>query len=48
MVAGNPGAQEPGVGRIALVGETLADVRDVMIGGPSGLLAVSPPGERPR
>jgi len=48
MVLGNPGAQEPGVGRIALVGETLADVRDVMIHGPSGLLAVSPPGERPR
>src|SRR5215212_11292226 len=30
-------------GRIALVGETLADVRDVMIEGESGLLAISPP-----
>lgn len=33
--------------RIALVGETLADVRDVMVEGPSGLLAISPPRERP-
>lgn len=35
------------VGRIALVGPTAADVRDVMVEGESGLLAVSPPGERP-
>ncbi|HEX2256050.1 MAG TPA: terminase family protein [Afifellaceae bacterium] len=34
-------------GRIALVGETLADVRDVMVEGPSGLLSVHLPGERP-
>lgn len=34
--------------RIALVGETYADVRDVMIDGVSGLLAVHRPGERPR
>src|SRR5829696_6180368 len=34
--------------RIALVGETFADVRDVMIGGPSGIVAVAPPGERPQ
>ena len=33
--------------RIALVGETLADVRDVMVQGPSGLIAISPPHERP-
>ncbi len=33
--------------RIALVGETLADVRDVMVEGPSGLLAIAPPRERP-
>ncbi len=32
---------------IALVGETEHDVREVMIEGPSGLLAVSPRGERP-
>ena len=29
--------------RIALVGATAADVRDVMVEGPSGLLAVCPP-----
>lgn len=29
--------------RIALIGETLADVRDVMVEGPSGLIAVAPP-----
>ncbi|MGE0723962.1 MAG: DNA-packaging protein [Alphaproteobacteria bacterium] len=34
--------------RIALVGETAADARDVMVEGPSGILAISPPGERPR
>lgn len=33
--------------RIALVGETAADVRDVMIEGNSGILAVHAPGERP-
>jgi phage terminase large subunit-like protein len=39
------GADPPS--RIALIGETYADVRDVMIDGVSGLLAVYPPGERP-
>jgi Terminase large subunit, T4likevirus-type, N-terminal len=34
--------------RIALVGATAADVRDVMVEGPSGLLAVCPPWARPR
>ena len=48
MVAGFLGIAEQRVGRIALVGETLADVRDVMIDGPSGLLAVAPAAERPR
>lgn len=33
--------------RIALVGETIADVRRVMIEGPSGLMAVAGPFERP-
>jgi len=37
----------PGISRVALVGETLADVRDVMVEGVSGILAVHPPGERP-
>jgi phage terminase large subunit-like protein len=34
--------------RIALIGETLGDVRDVMIEGISGLLAVHPDDERPQ
>jgi phage terminase large subunit-like protein len=34
-------------GRIALVGETLADAREVMVEGVSGLLAIHPPYERP-
>jgi phage terminase large subunit-like protein len=33
--------------RIALVGETAADTRDVMIEGESGILATSPPWDRP-
>lgn len=33
--------------RIALVGRTAADVRDVLVGGESGILAVSPPSFRP-
>ncbi|WP_428981318.1 DNA-packaging protein [Methylopila jiangsuensis] len=35
------------VGRIALVAETYADLREVMIDGVSGLIAVHPRGERP-
>lgn len=34
--------------RFALIGQTVADVRDVMIEGESGLLAISPPWCRPR
>jgi phage terminase large subunit-like protein len=41
-----PFATEP-VGRIALVGETHADAREVMVEGVSGILAISPRGERP-
>ncbi|MGV6871723.1 DNA-packaging protein [Pseudochelatococcus sp. B33] len=41
-----PFAQKP-VGRIALVGETIADVREVMVEGVSGILAVHPRHERP-
>ncbi|MGE5369088.1 MAG: DNA-packaging protein, partial [Chloroflexota bacterium] len=36
------------IGRIALIGETAADVRDVMIEGVSGLLAVHGKRDRPR
>ena len=42
----SPFADRP-TGRIALVGETYGDVREVMIEGVSGLLAIHPPGERP-
>lgn len=37
-----------GARRIALVGETAADVRDVMIEGPSGVLACAPPWNKAR
>jgi phage terminase large subunit-like protein len=40
IALGEPGFMEPAVGRIALVGETHADVRDVMVEGPAGILAV--------
>ncbi len=41
-----PFAVEP-AGRIALVGETFADAREVMVEGVSGLLAIAPRRERP-
>lgn len=41
-----PGTRQPA--RIALVGETLAEVRAVMIEGPSGLLAIHPDERRPK
>jgi phage terminase large subunit-like protein len=41
-------AQKDGSARIALVGATWADVRDVMVEGPSGLIAIAPPAKRPR
>jgi phage terminase large subunit-like protein len=40
-------AQSGSAGRIALVGPTAADVRDVLIEGESGILAVSAPWARP-
>jgi phage terminase large subunit-like protein len=46
VVAARPGA--PGrPGRVALVGETIDQVREVMIFGESGILACSPPDRRP-
>ncbi|WP_428980908.1 DNA-packaging protein [Methylopila capsulata] len=47
LVFGREGFAAAPVGRIALVAETYADLREVMIDGVSGLLAVSPPAERP-
>jgi phage terminase large subunit-like protein len=41
-----PFAPKP-VGRIALIAETMDDLREVMVEGVSGILAVHPPGERP-
>lgn len=38
---------EQGIGPGALVGRTAADVRDVMVEGPAGLLAISPPWFKP-
>lgn len=39
--------QKETVGRIALVAPTAADARDVMVEGESGILAISPAGDRP-
>ena len=47
LVGGLRGFTDKPVARIALVGETFAAARDVMIEGPSGLLAVHPDDERP-
>ena len=40
LALGDPVFTDAPVGRIARIGETFADVRDVMIEGPSGLLAL--------
>jgi phage terminase large subunit-like protein len=42
------GLASSGVGPIALVGETITEAIAVMVLGPSGLMAVTPPGERPK
>lgn len=43
LALGDPAFTAAPVGRVALIGETFADVRDVMIEGPSGLLALNGP-----
>ncbi|HWJ99431.1 MAG TPA: terminase family protein [Xanthobacteraceae bacterium] len=48
MALGLPEFSARPMRRIALIGETLSDVRDVMIEGISGLLAIHPNGERPQ
>ncbi|MEZ0212686.1 MAG: DNA-packaging protein [Xanthobacteraceae bacterium] len=48
MALGRPPYTDRPAGRIALVAETMADVREVMVEGVSGLLAVHPRNERPR
>jgi phage terminase large subunit-like protein len=47
LALGKPPFASAPVERIALIGETLTDARAVMIDGPSGLLAIHPPAERP-
>lgn len=47
LALGRPPFAERPVGRIALVAETMADVREVMVEGVSGLLSIHPDGERP-
>lgn len=47
LALGTPEKPGPQAGRIALVGDTFADVREVMIEGDSGLLAVHGNAERP-
>jgi phage terminase large subunit-like protein len=48
MALGRPQFALTPTARIALVGESAADVRDVMVEGVSGILAVHGPSERPR
>ncbi|GAB4068611.1 terminase family protein [Ancylobacter sonchi] len=48
LALGTPGFAGRPAGRIALVAETFSDVREVMVEGVSGLLAVHPRHERPR
>ena len=43
VALGDPAFTAEAVGRIALVAETFSDLRDVMVDGPSGLLALGPP-----
>jgi phage terminase large subunit-like protein len=47
LVAAEPDAARKGLRRIALVGETFADARAVMVEGPAGILAAHPRRERP-
>lgn len=47
LALGRPPFADAPVGRIALLGESLSDLREVMVEGVSGILAVHPPGERP-
>ncbi|MEO6014119.1 MAG: terminase family protein [Devosia sp.] len=42
------GLAQDEIGPIALVGETITEAIAVMINGPSGIMAVTPPNERPR
>jgi phage terminase large subunit-like protein len=47
LALGQPPFADRPVERIGLIGETLGDARAVMVDGPSGLLAIHPPAQRP-
>lgn len=47
IALGEPDFAEPAMRRIALIGETFADARNVMVEGPAGILAVHARDERP-
>jgi phage terminase large subunit-like protein len=47
IALGDPDFASPPSRRIALVGETFADARNVMIEGPAGILAIHDRRERP-
>jgi len=47
IALGHPDFSDKPVGRIALIGETFADARNVMVEGPAGILAVHGRRERP-
>lgn len=47
IALGHPDFAQAPLGRIALIGETFADARNVMVEGPAGILAVHPRAERP-
>lgn len=47
IALGEPDFAEPALRRIALIGETFADARNVMVEGPAGILAVHARHERP-
>ena len=48
QVIGEPPLADRRSRRIALIGDTIAQVRSIMIEGVSGLMSVYPPGERPK
>ncbi|WP_150288090.1 DNA-packaging protein [Rhabdaerophilum calidifontis] len=47
LALGRPPFAARPVGRIAIIGETMQDLREVMVEGVSGLRAIHPPAERP-
>lgn len=47
-LAGRAGYALAPAGHLALIGETFADARELMVAGPSGLIAIAPPHDTPR